>query len=331
MANEKKSGCFKIGCFGCLGLGAVVILIFVLLSLVQLARESRGREMVTRNASRELPRIEALERMIARGEIGEAGSLRIDPELLADPAIASRIGRIQLDLAYGEFEIVAGEPGSEVEVEADFEEGAYRFEERLVETEDGGYTYTVTMRPRGGMVGLMLRGAGSNPGNSVTIRLPPDRPLDLVGTLGLGSSVLDLGGLWLRRVDLDGGTGEHTITFDRPLRSPLELFAVRKSIGELTVESLGNASPAVVELEQSVGEITVDLGGAWVTDSELRISNRIGEVSIRAPDRARLEIDSASIGIGERVIRSPSGEGLPDDAPTLRLLVRGQVGEINVR
>jgi hypothetical protein len=331
MSNERKSGCFKTGCFGCLGLGAAVILVFVLLSVLQLARESRGRETVTRSTSRELPRIEALERMIARGEIGEGGALRIDPEVLADPDVASRIGRVVLDLDLGEFEIVAGEPGSAVEVEADFEEDAFRFEEALVEGDDGAYTYTVRMRPKGGMIGLMLRGAGNNPRNRVTVRLPPDRPIDLVGTLGLGTSELNLGGLWLRRLDLDAGTGEHTIRFDRPLRSPMESFAVRKSVGELTIESLGNASPAQVDLEQGVGEIVVDLAGAWVNDCELRVSNRIGEVSIRAPDRARLEVDRASVGIGERVIRSTSDQDLPADAPTIRLVARGQVGEISVR
>ncbi|HVS66279.1 MAG TPA: hypothetical protein VMT85_22560, partial [Thermoanaerobaculia bacterium] len=222
MTEKKKTGCFKIGCFGCLGLSGAVILFFVLLSVLQVAREQGGRESVTRNATRELPRIEELERMMASGEIGDRGELSIDPSVLASPEIASRIGRVELDLDLGEFEIEAGEPGSAVEVEADFEEDAFRFEERLVEDDDGGYTYRITMRPKGGMIGLMLRGAGNNPRNRVTIRIPPDRPIDLVGTIGLGSSRLDLGGLWLRRVDLEAGTGEHTIEFDEPLRSPLE-------------------------------------------------------------------------------------------------------------
>jgi hypothetical protein len=331
MAEKKKSGCLRMGCFGCGGLGVAAILFFVLLSVLQVARERGGRETVTRNVTRELPRIEALERMIARGEIGERGELSIDPSVLASPEIAARIGRLELDLDLGEFRIVAGEPGSEIEVEADFEEDAFRFEESLVEDDDGSYTYSVTLRPRGGMIGLMLRGAGNNPRNDVTIRIPPDRPIDLVGTLGLGSSRLDLGGLWLRRVDIEAGTGEHTITFDEPLRSPLESLVVDKSVGELDVSSLGNASPRLVELTQSVGELTVDLTGAWANDSEVRISNRIGEVVVRAPDAARLEVDRASVGIGERVVRPRAEEDLPAGAPTVKLVISGQVGEITVR
>jgi hypothetical protein len=331
MAKERKTGCFKTGCFGCLGLGAFLILIFVLLSVLQVARESRGRESVTRTASRELPRIEALERLIERGEIGDGSPLRIDPGLLAAPGIAARIGRVELDLELGEFEIRAGDPGSAVEVEVDFEEDAFRFEEKLVEDDDGSFTYLISVRPKGGMIGLMLRGAGNNPRNRVTIRLPPDRPMDLVGKLGLGTSDLELGGLWLRRVDLDAGTGEHTISFDQPLRSPMERFAVRKSVGMLTIRSLGNASPVEVDLEQSVGEISVDLEGAWQNDAEVRLRNKIGEMSVRVPDQAHLEIDRASVGLGERVVRSARNPDLSEDAPTLRLLARGQVGEVRIQ
>jgi hypothetical protein len=331
MAEKAKRGCWKFGCFGCLGLSGAVILIFALLSALQIARERSDRTPVTRNATRELPRIEELERLIASGEIGEQGELAIDPAILADPEIASQIGRVDLDLDLGEFQIEAGEPGSAVEVEADFEEDAFRFEERLIEDDDGSYTYSITMRPRGGMLGLMLRGAGNNPRNRVTIRIPPDRPVDLVGTIGLGSSRLDLGGLWLRRVDLEAGTGEHTITFDQPLRSPLESFVVDKSVGELVVRSLGNASPILSEVRQSVGELTVDLSGAWANDGRVEITNRIGEANVRAPDRARLEIESAAVGVGDQVVRAPEQGELPEDAPTVTLVISGQVGEITVR
>ena len=106
------------------------------------------------------------------------------------------------------------------------------------------------------------------------------------------------------------------------------------SIGVLRIDSLGNASPSRVEARHSVGETVIDLHGAWTQDADVRIWCGVGECDVRVPDDVNVELQRASMFIGE------SGSSLgrdrtapePDpEAPTISLAVSGKIGELKVR
>lgn len=329
--TKQRAGCWKVGCLGCGGLAVALVLFFAVVSFLQVQRDRGERPIETSGTTHDVPTVPELRALIERGELGGGERIPLgDTSVFDGPAIAGRVGTVELDLDVGEFEIVPGEAGQPIRVDAEYEEDAFRLVEELVEHDDGTWTYRISMRPRGGMFGMLFRGAGNNPRNRATITLPREQPFDLVGTVGLGTTRIELGGLLVRRVDLDAGTGEHEISFDEPLLAPMESFRVDKSIGELRVLQLGNASPSEVDISQSVGEARIDLTGAWRQDAEVRIENRIGEANVVSPEGVRVEVDRASVSVGERRIRVPDPESLPADAPTIRLRFEGSIGELRV-
>lgn len=328
-----RSGCFKVGCFGCLGATALLAGLMLLVALLQFGRARSDHEMERRETVTELPRLAELERLRASGEIGSGETLTLGERsdarsFFEREGIAKKVGKVVLDLDVGEFEIEPADPGEELSLETHIEPDLYRLEEKLERNDDGSWTYRLVVRPRGGMLGMMFRGGGNNSDSGITLRLPRDRPFDLVGTVGLGSTSIDLGGLLVRNVDLKAKVGEHTIDFSEPLPVPMESFRVDKSIGELTISRLGNASPAEVSLDQSVGELSVGLRGPWAGDANLSIHNGVGEIGVDLPRDVRVDFEGSSVGLGERNIRVPREQDLPPDAPTLHLDLSGSVGEV---
>ncbi|HUP23258.1 MAG TPA: hypothetical protein VNB06_10010 [Thermoanaerobaculia bacterium] len=332
MAEAKeRAGCWKIGCLGCGGLAVAMVLVFALVSVLQVSRDRGERPIESRDVVQRLPTLPELEALIERGELGAGGRLNLpDGAPFESPVLAGKVGTVELDLDVGEFEIVPGAAGEPIRVDGEYEEDAFRLAESFVEHDDGTWTYRVSMRPRGGMFGMLFRGAGNNPRNRITITLPRGQPFDLVGKVGLGSTRIELGGLLVRRLDLDAGTGEHEISFEEPLLAPMESFRLGKSIGDLRVHGLGNASPAVVEISQSIGEARIDLSGAWAGDADIRIENRIGEASVVVPDNVRVQVDRARVALGEQRVRVPDSDSLPADAPTLRLRLEGSIGDVRI-
>jgi hypothetical protein len=330
-AEKGRGGCLRIGCLGCGSVVAALVLFFAVVSFLQLSRDRGGRPIESHGTTHQVPTVPELAAWIERGEVGQGERIPLaDTPIFDAPAIAGRVGTVELDLDVGEFELVPGAAGEPIRVDAEYEEDAFGLVEELVENDDGTWTYRVKMRPRGGMLGMLFRGAGNNPRNRVTITLPREQPFDLVGKVGLGSTRIELGGLLVRRVDLEAGTGEHEVSFDEPLLAPMESFRVRKSVGELRILRLGNASPREVDIEQSVGEAHIDLSGPWARDADVRIENRIGEASVVAPEGVKVEVDRASVALGEQRVSVPETESLPDNAPTLRLRLEGSIGEVRV-
>ena len=137
--------------------------------------------------------------------------------------------------------------------------------------------------------------------------------------------------MWIAEIDLEFGIGEHVLSFAEPLPLPMKRLRLDTSIGVLAVDSLGNASPRLVELRHTVGETRIDLHGSWRTDADVQIWCGIGECDVRVPDDVNVELERASVLIGE------SGSSLRRDrpqpnpaAPTLKLSVSAQIGELKV-
>ena len=331
MTEESKGlpGCFKVGCIGCLALVALMVGLLVFGGVIQMVNQNREPDFQQAQHEQQLPKPPVeLEQVTIFDPSEDSPEL---PKVLPLPQSFSlppgvNPGTIAIDLSAGEFKIRPGEPGEPVRVEADYDAGSFILEEDLVE-EDGEWSYKVRFRARGGFFGLIQ---GKEVDNEITIVIPKGQPIDLVGEVGLGESEIDLGGLWLRQVDLDLGAGEHFIEFSEPTPQPLERFHLESSVGELEVRKLGNASPASVRLEGGIGEIFLDLNGPWRQDADVLTSFRIGEYRLWLPDNAHVELDSAKVAIGERSGSVPERPDLPEDAPTLKVEVSGAIGELRV-
>lgn len=333
--GKSSRGCFKQGCFGCLGVAALTIFVFIGLAALQSAARNTPPEPVSVEhvhnlgggaggaaPSDALP-LEAEGTLPDGTQLGEVLPL---PKTLVAPE--PRPGRLVLDIGYGSFELRPGEPGEPLRVEADYDSRSFELEETFTEESDGTWSYDVRFGNKGGFLGLIM-GSQGNANNHVIITLPPDHPVDIIGEVGVGEFDADLGGLWIPEIDLEMSAGEQTLRFDEPTREPMERLEVIGSVGELCLETLGNASPREVKVTHSVGDRHLDLRGAWRNDSDIKASFSIGEIRIDMPETARVEVGRQDISLGE-VNKWEMKElpDLPEDAPVLKLDVQGSIGSI---
>ncbi len=326
--SSSVPGCFKYGCVGCLSVLALGVLVVFLISAVHLTTEPEDPRPEQLQVERPLPDAPELPRSPAsdRPQIGEVLPL---PELAEFPSDSELTGQVVIDLKMGDFVIRPGPAGEPIRIDADYDAGTFELTEELTTDDDGGWTYEVSFSSKRGWLGLLLGGGRHNIDNRIEIIIPRGHPIDLVGKVGMGEFEADLGGLWVRRVDLELGAGDHFVEFSDPLPYPMESFRTESSMGSVEVRSLGDASPDSVEVDHSMGELFLDLKGAWQGDAEVDVGFSMGECRVWLPEDVHVEIERASVGLGESSIDRPRSDP-PADAPTLALRVSGSMGEANI-
>ncbi len=321
MSNVESTGrgrsCFKYGCLGCI---AVLVLLavaggaIVAVGLIWGPPEERVEQA---RLSRELPGSPFVDGPAETAPTGE----------LAPPDRAA--GRIVLDLNEGSFRIVPAPPGEPITVDGRYDAGIYELSESLERHDDGSWLYHVRFDRNVSWVRALF-GEGEQD-NHINMAIPAGTPFALEGRVGIGESIIELGGLAVQSVDLDLGTGSHTLKFDEPTAAPIDSFNLAASIGELRVVELGNASPRRASIRHRVGEVNIGLRGEWRRDADVAIRCGIGECAVRVPTDVAVEGLSTDVGFGEVKMSGlerlrPPGAGVP----TLRLELSGKVGEVRV-
>lgn len=324
MSEKKIPGCFKYGCFGCAGLFVVGIGIMLLLSAIQLtARTEPTPEQ--KEAEHVLPPAPPIPDYLADGP----ETIEIGGELPQPPPDA-RAGTLELDLSTGEFRIRPGEPGEPLRVIADYDSSTFELKEELTET-DGAWNYKVSFGGRGGFLAMLLRGGGNNAQNRVEIIVPRGHPVKIVGDIGLGESKVDLGGLWIEEFDVEYGPGDHFVEVRERTPFPMNRFVAESSMGEMEIRGLGDASPKEVKVEHGMGDLFLDLQGAWLQDTAIELDFRMGSCRVWVPEKeARVALEGGKPALGEAYLRLPDYSALPTTAPTLTLDVDASMGEVRI-
>jgi hypothetical protein len=167
--------------------------------------------------------------------------------------------------------------------------------------------------------------------NLIRISVPRGVPMALEGDLGTGEFQFDLSGLWLVSTDLTASKGEFLFDFNQPAPQPQERFEIKASMGSFGVAGLGNASPASVRVGGRMGEVSLDLRGAWKNDATISGRWRMGEYVVRVPEGVHIDTDGATVFLGAAEF-SALRDLPPADpaAPTLRLELSGAMGEMSV-
>ena len=170
MSKEKNKapGCFKYGCFGCLGLFVLSVGFVLLVGTIQLTTDVEEPNPEQREASHELPELP----VYGGADQPEIPEILPLPEDVMPPEVAP--GRLVLDLSMGEFTIRPGPAGEPLRVEADFDSNAFQLSEEFTQDEDGEWTYEVGFGSKGGLLGLLFRGGGEGSRNRVEITILTD-------------------------------------------------------------------------------------------------------------------------------------------------------------
>jgi hypothetical protein len=323
--SDRRRGCIRAGCWGCAGCAVILLGVVALLVVIGGLLERGDPQWEEIDTAHAVP-----------------GSVPVVPSVpdggasadaVPDPAIPSAAGRpparqpgtILVDVGLTRFEIVPGPAGDPIRVEGRYNESHYELSESFEETTDGGWAYSLRFGARSLLHSFLPIEIEAD--DRVRLIVPRDLPFHLVGGIGIGESDLELGGLSLVSVELDTGIGEHHIRFSEPLPAPLERLAIAGGVGELEVASVGNASPASTRIQHNLGEMVVDLGGAWTRDGEVEVEGGIGACRVVLPRGVHLAVE-AGVSIGESV--QPTLPEAPEGAPTVTVRATGRVGEVRV-
>jgi hypothetical protein len=242
-------------------------------------------------------------------------------------------------LSEGRFEVVPGEPGSDITIEGTFASNYYD----LVETREeaaGVRRIAIRLRPRAGWLTRIMAGLthiDSRHPNRLRVSIPPDVPIDLDLRLDSGESEVELGGLLLTGLSVDLTRGSFRLGIEEPLAAELQQASLHLGMGDGRVSGLGNARAGRVALETGMGGFRVDLGGAWrpAQLSEIQVSHKMGDLTLTVPSTVRLARDSSSAavlgGINGRL--DPDDFASEDDleAPILRVDTTASMGGVNLR
>jgi hypothetical protein len=303
--SGRKGGCFKYGCLACVGLLVLLLITAGTIMAIGLMLGAPEEKLESPQLSRELP------------------------AALTAQLPAARVGRIILDLSEGSFRIIPVAPGEPIKVDGRYDSGVYELAESFEQQEGESWVYRVSFDRRVSWVRAIFKEMEQD--NRINISIPRGTPIILEGTIGVGESILELGGLAVRKLDLNLGTGSHEVSFSEPSPLPMESFDLAGGIGELRVSLLGNASPERVKVSHRIGEVNIDLRGAWVRDADAAVRCGIGECAVRVPEDIGVEVISANVTLGETsgaVLNSL--ESQQQGKPTLRLDLSGRIGEVRV-
>ena len=136
MSNKSKvQGCFKFGCFGCLGVFALMVGLTLLVGAIQLTTDDVEPSPEQREANHNLPKLPELPAFGGQDQGEEIPEILPLPEEATSPEIAS--GVLILDLSMGEFSIRPGPAGEPIRIKADFDTNSFELQEEFNRRDDG--------------------------------------------------------------------------------------------------------------------------------------------------------------------------------------------------
>ena len=211
--------------------------------------------------------------------------------------------RVLLELESCEVYIEPSAAGEALSVEAHYDAHDYLLEEIIEQGVPELYRLRFLATSSRLITGLKQGLRGGQP--QLRIRLPVDRPLELILVQRNGGAIVDFSGLHLLAAEFDVSGTLLKVDADERLRGELERFTVQGRQGGLVVESLDLMQPKRVDIDYRMGQAQLDLRGTWISDTTIDLSMSIVDVILRLPREARIQ------GLDTDRIESPLSEELP--------------------
>ena len=246
--------------------------------------------------------------------------------------------RVALFLEEGTFTIEPGAPGSDLVAEGTFDPNVYELTTEESGSVETGREVTIRFQAKKHWLMRLLSHFGEDARHDeahLLIRLPEGQPMALDVKIAKGQSRTELGGLALTDLTADFAMGEAVLSFARPLPAPLPRLTLRSAMGELGVEGLGQTGASSLDVDGSMGEIRLDLGGDWRpgTTTKAEVRHAMGEVTLIVPRGVRLAPSSSTLVIlgGSQAPGARDDADLPADAPVLELDAAVSMGNLKVQ
>jgi hypothetical protein len=256
---------FKISCLGCLGIVILGVAGMAIFGWLRASRaefvEARGTQAPERPSEVALPE--------------DQGAPANRVKLLVDSVETVEVRPCRDDENFS--------------VDASYNKKRVEFSEALDEEQDGSWTYTVEMTGSGSYLARMIEKLFSGRGASLEVCLPADTPVALQVELKDAGLEAELGGLWLPTINIELQRAGTFVNFDAPLREPAESISIQANMAGGFFNGLGHASPAVLDVDYSMGGLTFDMGGEWKRNAQIDLDGRAVSVTFIIPRSVRLE------------------------------------------
>lgn len=142
-----------------------------------------------------------------------------------------------------------------------------------------GRTVELGVEGRGRDIRMGKDGNGAEMRVSLSTRLP----LDLSLEFGAGRAEVDLGGMRLRRLDIETGATETRLDVSRANPEPMDDVRIAVGAAEFTGLRLGNLNARRISVEAGIGEVSLDLSGEWPRDGDIEVRMGLGALELRIP------------------------------------------------
>jgi len=128
--------------------------------------------------------------------------------------------------------------------------------------------------------------------NEWDLQFSPEVPLEIDAEIGASRGELDFTGLRLERLSLETGASDLVIRFDSPNPVPMEELFIQAGAANLRVDGIGNAGPERIRVEGGVGNLVIDLRGAWPRSAWGEIEAGIGTLTLQLPEDIGVRVET---------------------------------------
>lgn len=178
-----------------------------------------------------------------------------------------------------------------------------------VETRGGEVRFT---HPEGWRIDSLL---GRDRVNRLSLELGTSRPYGLQIKGGIGHASYEFGGLPITELLMQAGAAESSISFARPVLTPMSTLKVLAGAGSLRLDGLLNASAERFEIKGAAGSARLHFTGDGLNrDARAEVTAAVGSCTILVaadvPTRVKVSGAIAQMTIGPGFVRKDTGSTL---------------------
>jgi hypothetical protein len=147
-------------------------------------------------------------------------------------------------------------------------------------------------RLRLGFEGTNVRGRNLR-GGQLDVQLTPDLPVELELQFGAAEANLDLGGVRVRRLDVQTGASRTRLNIAQPNQETCRSAEFQVGAAQFHATGLGNLRAERLRVQGGVGDVVLDFSGDWAHDLNATVDMGLGSLTLRMPR-----------DVGIRIVRS---------------------------
>jgi len=173
-------------------------------------------------------------------------------------------------------------------------------------------------------------------GGELEVQVTPDLPVDLNLQFGAADATLDLGGIRVRRLELQTGASRTHLTIPTQNQEIVEQAEFHVGAARFEATGLGNLNAPRLVVKGGVGDIILDFTGAWPANMDARVEMGLGSLTLRLPRGLGVQVNRSgaltSFDAQELVRRDNSyfSEGFSDAERRLVLTLEAALGRVRV-